>query len=183
MKKEEFFSKIKNKCLDDEKVELTKKVNKIFAIEFGEELLHLYLKSDVILLDDVFEKIVKISIKDFIINHLHCVSVPGDTWQCGLKNTDIKLQTLQDKDLSSLLENNIIGGIRSFMGDTYVKLDENKKILYIDAKNLFVWAMSQMLPYVEIERWHGHPDLYTNKLDDILNTSDVSDIDYFIELE
>ena len=47
------------------------------------------------------------------------------------ENTDIKLQTLQDKDLILLIENNICGGISSLMGDRYVKSDGNKKILDI----------------------------------------------------
>ena len=37
------------------------------------------------------------------------------------------------------------------MGDRYVKSDENKKILYIDANNFYGWAMSQYLPYDDIK--------------------------------
>ena len=101
---------------------------------------------------------------------MYCVSLPGFTWQCGLKHTDIIIQTLQDKDLLLLKENNIRGGISSVMGDRYVKSDEKKKIFYIDANNLYGYAMTDYLPYKEIEMWHGHPDLYMNKLEDILNT-------------
>ena len=43
--------------------------------------------------------------------------------------------------------------------------------------------MSQMLPYDEIEMWHGHPDKYWNWLDEILNTPDDSDIGYFLEID
>ena len=46
-----------------------------------------------------------------------------------------------------LLENNIRGGISGVMGDGYLKSDENTKIIYIDANNLYGWAMSQYLPY------------------------------------
>ena len=53
-----------------------------------------------------------------------------------MKYTDIKLQTLQDKDLILLQENNIRGGNSSVMRDRYVKSDEKKKILYADATNL-----------------------------------------------
>ena len=79
-----------------------------------------------------------------------------------MKYTDIRLQTLQDRDMILLLENNIRGSISSVMGDTYVKSDGNKKMLYMDATNLFGYSMSQMLTYGEIEMWHGHPDLYMN---------------------
>ena len=44
------------------------------------------------------------------------MTIPGYTWQCGLKYTDNKLQTLQDKESFLLMENNIRGGISSVMG-------------------------------------------------------------------
>ena len=67
-----------------------------------------------------------------------------------MKYTDIKVQTLQDKDMIFLLENNIKGVISSVMGDRYVQSDESKKILYVDANYLYGWAMSEYLPYDEI---------------------------------
>ena len=66
---------------------------------------------------DVFEKFIKLSIEEYGINPLYCVSLPGYAWQCGMKHTDVKLQTLQDKDMNLLLENKIRGGISSVMGD------------------------------------------------------------------
>ena len=155
----------------------------MFDIKNGAKLTKLYCKSDVILLADVIEKFVKVSFEEYGINPLYCVSLPGYTYQCALKYTDIKLQTLHDKDLILLIENNIRGGISSVMGDRYVKSDENKKILYIDATNLYGHSMSQMLPYDEIEMWHGDPDLYKNWLEEILNTPDDSDVGYFLEVD
>ena len=46
-----------------------------------------------------------------------------------------------------LLANIIKGGISSVMGDRYVKSDDNKKILYVDAINFYGWAMSHSLFY------------------------------------
>ena len=143
----------------------------------------MYCKSDVILLADVFEKFVKVSTEECKINPLYCVSLPGYTYQTALKCTNNKLQTLQDKDLILLIENNIRGGISSVMGDRYVKSDENQKIKYIDATNLYGHSMSQMLPYDEIEMWHGDPDKYWSWLDVILNTPDDADIGYFLEVD
>ena len=82
-----------------------------------------------------------------------------------------------------LLENNIRAGTSSVLGDRYVISDDNKKILYIDATNLYGHSMSQFLPYDEIEMWHGHPDLYINWLEEVLNTPDDSDIGYFLEVD
>ena len=172
-----FFSKLKNKCPDDKEIDRTREIIKKFNIKNGKELTELYLKSDVILLADVFEKFIEISVDENGINPLYCVSLPGYTWQCGLKYTGINLQTLQDKDMILLLENNIRGGISSVMGDRYIKSDDNKNILYIDANNLYGHSMNQYLPYDEIK--------FDNniKLEDILNTPDNSDIGYFIEVD
>ena len=89
------------------------------------------MKSDVLLLACVFEKFIKVSIKEFGINPLYCVSLPGFTWKCGLNYTGINLQTLQDKDMIMLLENNIRGGFSSVIGDRYIQSDENKKRHYL----------------------------------------------------
>ena len=149
----------------------------MFNIKNGEELTELYLKSDVILLSDVFEKFIKISIEEYGINPLYCVSLPGYTWYCGMNYTDIKLQTLQDKDMILLLENIIRGGISSVMGDRYIQSDDNKKVLYIDANNLYGHSMSEPLPYDEI-KFDDNVEL-----EDILNTPDDSNIGYFIEVD
>ena len=125
----------------------------------------------------MFEKLIKVSVHEFEINPLYCVSLPSYTWQCGLKYTGINLQTLQDKDKILLLETNIRGGISSVMGDRYIKSDDNKKIMYFDAKNLYGDGMSQPLPYDEIKF-----DISVN-LEDILNTPDDSDIGYLVEFD
>ena len=57
LKKENFFSKLKNKCPDDDEIERTREIIKVFDIKDGEELTQFYLKSDVILLADIFEKL------------------------------------------------------------------------------------------------------------------------------
>ena len=72
-----------------------------------------------------------------------------------------------------LLENNIRGGIRSIMGDRFVKSNENKKILYKDAGNSYGHSMSQPLPFDEIK-------FEINvSLEDISNAPDDSDIGFF----
>ena len=41
----------------------------------------------------------------------------------------------------------------------------------------------QVLPYGEMEMWHGHPDLYMICLEELLNTSDDKEIGYFLEVD
>ena len=76
-----------------------------------------------------------------------------------------------------LLENIIRGGISSVMGDTYVRSDNNKKIICIDANKLYGWAMSQSLPYDENK-------FETNFcLEEILKIPDDWNIGYFIRVD
>ena len=58
-----------------------------------------------------------------------------------------------------------------------------KKILYFDATNLNGHSMPQMLPYDEIEMWRGHPDLYMNWLEEILNTPNNNESGFFKEVD
>ena len=69
--KEDFFSKLKNECPDDDELERTKEIMKLFDIKNGEELTKLYCKSDVLLLADVIEKIVKVSTEEYSIIPLY----------------------------------------------------------------------------------------------------------------
>ena len=127
LKKEDFFSKLKNDYPEDEDLEETKEIIKLFNIKNGEEIRDIHLKSDVLLLACVFENFIKISVNEFGINPPYCVSLPGYIWRGGLKYTGINLETLQDKDMILLLENKIRGGVSSVMGDRCVKSDDNKK--------------------------------------------------------
>ena len=63
------------------------------------------------------------------------------------------------------------------MSDRYVKKDDNKKILYIDANNLYGHSTSQPLAYDELQFDKN------GKLEDIRNTPDDSDIGYFVEID
>ena len=77
LKKENFFSKLKNGYPSDEEIERTKEIIKIIDIKNGEELTEMYLKSEVLLLACVFEKFIKVSVNEFDINPLYCVCLPG----------------------------------------------------------------------------------------------------------
>ena len=80
LKKEDFFSQLKNECPDDEEIQITMDIIDKFNIKNGEQLTEICLKSDVFLLTCVFEKFIKVSFNEFEINPLYCSSLPGYTW-------------------------------------------------------------------------------------------------------
>ena len=133
--KEDYWSTLTQSYPSDDDIKRTQDIIDKNKIENGRELTMLYLKMDVLQLADVFENFVKSSTREYKINPLYSYSLPGYTWKAGLKLTNIKLDFIKDKELLLLLENNILGGTSSVMGNRHVQSDENKQILYIDANN------------------------------------------------
>ena len=72
--------------------------------------------------------------------------------------------------MTLLRENIIREGVSSIMGNRYVKSDDNKKILYNNAKTLYGHSMSQSLSCDEIKFDKNVC------LEDILKISDDADI-------
>ena len=144
--KEDFWSTLKQTTPPDDEINRTQEINEKYDLKNGREITELYLKTNVLQLADVFENFVEKATLEYSINPLYSYSLPGYTWKAGLKLTNIKLDFIKDKDLLLLLENNIRGGISSVMGPRYIESDTNTKLLYIDANNLYGWAMSQYLP-------------------------------------
>ena len=73
-----------------------------------------------------------------------------------LKMTNIKLELMTDIDMFQFIEKGMRGGI-SYIANRYGKANNkymreynekaaSKYIMYLDAKNLYGWAMSQYLP-------------------------------------
>ena len=73
------------------------------------------------------------------------------------------------------------------MGPRYIESDEYTKLLYIDANNLYGWAMSQYLPtgdFKKIKLCCEYDSVLMNEIkEDILNTPDDNENGYFIECD
>ena len=187
--KEDYWSTLTQSYPSDDDIKRTQELIDKNKNKNGRELTMLYLKMDVLQLTDVFENFVESSTREYKTNPLYSYSLPGYTWKAGLKLTDIKLDFIKEKELLLLLENNIRGGISSVMGDRHVQSDETKQILYIDANNLYGWAMSQYLPTGEFEILPLNPCNYTDNynleqlVEDLLQIPDDNEYGFFIECD
>ena len=187
---EDFWSTLKQTTPSLEEINRTQEIIKKYDLKNGQELTELYLKMDVLQLTEVFENFVEKSTLEYGINPLYCYSLPGNTWKAGLKLTKVKLDFIKDKQLLLLLENNIRGGISSVMGPRFIESNENTKLLYIDANNLYGWAMSQYLPTGDFKKMRScheamqYDSALMNEIkEDILNTPDDNEFGYFIECD
>ena len=154
--KEEFYSKLNDEDISDEDYQHAIKVWNTFGCKTIKDYHDLYLKSDVLILADVFEKFRSTCIKHYKLDPAHYYTSPGLAWDACLKITGQNLELLSDYDMLMMFECGIRGGIThiskrySEANNKYMKsYDPEKKstfIQYLDANNLYGWAMSQNLP-------------------------------------
>ena len=154
--KEDFFSILNNEHITDEDYNHALKVWKTFSLKNMGEYHDLYLTSDILLLADVFENFRKTCLEYYKLDPCHYFTSPGLAWDAMLKMTKIKLELLTDVDMYLFIEKGMRGGI-SYIANRYGKANNkymkeydekvpSKYIMYLDANNLYGWAMSQYLP-------------------------------------
>ena len=109
--REAFYSKLNMAVVRDEDYEHARRVWKEFGLKDLGEYHDLYLKTDVILLENVFEEFRKVCLKNYGLDPAHFYTAPGLAWKTCLKKTRIRLELLLDPDILLLFERRIRGGI------------------------------------------------------------------------
>ena len=154
--KEQFYSKLNDEDISDEDYTHAINVWNTFKCQTIRDYHDLYLKSDVLLLADVFENFRKTCLKHYNLDPAHYYTSPGLAWDACLKETGQQLELLHDYDMLMMFERGIRGGMthiakryseanNKYMKD-YNPYKPSKYIQYLDANNLYGWAMSQSLP-------------------------------------
>ena len=117
----------------------------------------LYLKSDVLLLADVFENFRETCFQYYKLDPAHFYSAPGLSWNACLKMTGIELELISDVDMYLMIEKGLRGGMsvithrKAVSNNKYMSSYDpdkpSKYITYLDANSLYSWSMNQYLPY------------------------------------
>ena len=153
--KDQFHSILNNQHITHDEYDHANKVWNTFMIKTMGEYHDLYLVSNVLLLTDVFENFRK-TMQYYKLDPCHYFTSPGLSWDAMLKMTNIKLELMMDIDIFQFIEKGMHGGV-SYIANRYgnannkymKEYDEkapSKYIMYLDANNLYGWAMSQYLP-------------------------------------
>ena len=116
--KEEFYSTLNNKHISAEDYKHAQNVWNTFSLKNMGEYHDLYLKSDILLLADVFENFRKTCLEYYKLDPCHYFTSPGLSWDAMLKMTDMKLELMTDIDMFQFIEKGLRGGI-SYIANRY----------------------------------------------------------------
>ena len=136
--KELFYSNLTLENISETDYAHANNVLKKFNINNLGEYHDLYVRSDTLLLADIFENFRQSCLKNYELDPAHFVSLPGLAWQACLKKTNVELELLTDYDMLLMVEEGIRGGICHAMqryakaNNKYMKdYDKKKKSSYI----------------------------------------------------
>ena len=126
---------------------------KEFNIESMKDYHNLDNLSDVLLLADIFENIMKICMNHYGLDPASYYSAPGLAWDAELKIAKVQHELLSNPDMLLMIESGIRGGIATisrrhakanneYMGTEFSLTNESKLISYLDANNIYGWAKS-----------------------------------------
>ena len=159
--KDAFYSKLTDTGISDSDYKHAQNVWKTFDCKTMRDYHDLYLKTDVLLLADVMTEFRKTCKKAYGLDALHNYTSPGLAWSAMLKYTEVKLDLISDPDMYLFVEKGIRGGISTVVKryaksnnkylDNYDKESESVFIPYLDANNLYGWAMNNPLPVSDFE--------------------------------
>ena len=166
--REQFYNRLAGEECSEENYARAQKVWRDFKCNDIEDYMKLYLLCDVALLADVFEVFRFTSLQEYQLDPAYYMSAPQLAWNALLKYIDRPIHLITDPEMYRMIQPNIRGGIchasvryaranNKFMGPLYDPTKPSSYILYVDANNLYGWAMSQPLPDDEYE-WVSSDD-------------------------
>ena len=174
---EVFYSKLTGQGINNDNYQHVLKVWKTWKMKTFKDYLKLYNETDVLLLADVFENFRDVCLKNYGLDPVYYYTAPGLAWDAMLKMTGVNLELLNDVDMLLMIEKGIRGGIsiisnrygeanNKYMKD-YDETKPSKFLMYLDANNLYGWAMSQKLPL------HSFKDMTNKELENLFNNQIV----------
>ena len=172
--KEQFYSRLTEEDLTNDDYKKAKQIWKHFGIKNMGEYHDLYLKTDVLLLTDVFENFRDMCLSYYGLDPVYYYTLPNFAFDAMLKLTGIEMDLVYDQEMYEMIEAGLRGGMtqttckkveanNKYMGSDYDKNKASSYINYLDANNLYGLSMIQKLPYRSL-KWD---DKITE--DDIIN--------------
>ena len=164
---ESFYSNLNMAGTSKEDYKHAQRVWKEFKVRNLRDYHDLYLRTDVILLANMFKAFRYTCLEHYSLDPAHFYTAPGLAWKACLRKIRIRLELLTDPDMLLMFERRIRGGITQavhqyasannpYIGYKFNPKEDTTYLQYLDANNLYGWAMSQLHPtgrfkWVDIE--------------------------------
>ncbi|XP_071444738.1 uncharacterized protein [Hetaerina americana] len=182
--KETFFSSLTGETVSDSDYAFAQSVwTKLGCRTLGNYCDH-YLKTDVLLLADVFQNFREICMTAYKLDPAWYFTTPGLAFDAMLKHTGVTLELMTDIDMILMMERGIRGGMSQCVKryceannkslEHYDHTKESTYIMYLDANNLYGWALSSPLPRGGFQ-WSEYKD--------VMNIPDDSPKGYILEVD
>ena len=190
-----FYSELNLEDITDKDYAHAQKVFEELNLKNIGDYHDLYVQSDTLLLADVFENFRNECIEIYEHDPAHFLSAPGLAWPACLKKAEMELELLTNIDMLLMTEKGTRGGIchaihryakanNKYM-KKYDKSTTSSHFMYLDASNLYGWAMSQKLPVNGFAWVEELSECNSIELDErvIKNYDDGSNKGYFLEVD
>ena len=109
--KNKLYSKLTDEYISDSDYEHAKTLWKTFKCKTIGDYHGFYLRTDVLILADVFENFRKTCMEYYNLDPVHYFSSPGFSWDAMLKMTGASLELITDIDIYLMVEKGLRGGI------------------------------------------------------------------------
>ncbi|XP_024877133.1 uncharacterized protein LOC112457997 [Temnothorax curvispinosus] len=133
-----FYSSLTGETVSESNYAHAANVWQRFFVRTLGEYSDLYLKTDVLLLADVFENFRDICVVSYGLDPAYYCTLPGFTWDDMLKHTCINFELLTDIDMVMFIERGICGGLSQCFGR------------YAQANNKYIHAVVQSIETVVV---------------------------------
>ena len=142
----DFYSSLKLETISEEEYKQTKEIYNKLKFKNIKEYLDTYLKLDITLLTDIFEKFRKGIWDKFGLDCSKYVSSPSLSKDCMLKFTKIKIEHIKDIEMYDFINNSVIGGL-CVCSNPYLNNDNSSStIAYQDVSSLYPAIMRNKIP-------------------------------------
>ena len=146
--KEAFYSNLTESNIEDDEYERALKIWEHFGIRNLGQYHDLYLRTDVLLLTDVFENFRDLCLEYYGLDPAHYFTLPNFAWDAMLLKTGVEIDPLTDQEMYEMIEKGLRGGMcqvshkeakanNKYMMDDYDENRPSNYINYLDANNLY----------------------------------------------
>jgi hypothetical protein len=178
-----FYSELIEKNISQEEYTHAQKIWQQYQCKTMRDYHDIYLKSDVMLLAEVFENFRQTSLSIYRLDPCHYVTTPGIAWDACLRQTKVELELITEMDMYNFVESGIRGGVATCGEYRNMETGPQSKseIKYYDVNNLYGKAMCELLPVGEFA-WVESPFEFLNT-ETLAKMEDDPDTGYFLEVD